>query len=95
MVNLFAYRSKEQNGLINRDDKLEKDNLEYVRQALRGSELIIVGWGRDADGKAKYRDALDSVKRELLPFKDRVKCFRDKKGNVNCHLSVGYSDEWS
>ncbi|WP_161952335.1 DUF1643 domain-containing protein [Metalysinibacillus jejuensis] len=95
VVNLYAFRSKNQNGLINRDDKLEKANVDYIRNALRGSELIIVGWGRDADGKAKYKEALDTVKREILPFKDRVKCFQDKRGNVNCHLSVGCSDEWS
>ena len=95
IVNLFAYRSKEQDGLINRDDKFEKVNMQYVRQALRGSELIIVGWGRDAEKKAKYRSALNTIKKEIFPFKDRVKCFQDKKENVNCHLSVGYSDEWS
>ncbi|WOV88052.1 DUF1643 domain-containing protein [Sporosarcina oncorhynchi] len=95
VVNLYAYRSKEQNGLINREDKFEMVNVEYVRQAIKGSKLIIVGWGRDADGKAKYKDALDTVKREIFYFKDRVKCFRDNKGNVICHLSIGYSDEWS
>ncbi len=94
IVNLFAYRSKKQDGLKNRLEKQEEVNINYVREAIVDSELIIVGWGRDADGKTKYKNALDTVKREIRPFKDRVKCFQDKKDNVNCHLSVGYSDEW-
>lgn len=95
IVNLFAFRSKKQEGLRNRDQKFENINVEYVRKALKGSELIIVGWGRGADGKVKYREAINTVKHELSSFKDQVKCFQDRKGNINCHLSIGYSDEWS
>ncbi|MCG7337162.1 DUF1643 domain-containing protein [Sporosarcina sp. ACRSM] len=94
IVNLFAYRSKKQDGLKNRKENDELHNVEFIRKALEDSQLIIVGWGRDADGKAKYKEAINNVKRELLPFKERVKCFQDKKGHINCHLSMGYSEEW-
>lgn len=94
IVNLFAYRSKKQDGLKDRKNEFEKENVKYVREALIGSELIIVGWGRDADGKAKYREAINTVKHELSSFKNRIKCFKDTKGNINCHLSIRYSDKW-
>lgn len=95
IVNLYAFRSKKQEGLKYRCNKQEESNNEYVGKALSDSELIIIGWRRDADGKPKYRETIKDIKSKLKPFKEKVKCFKDKKGNINCHLSVGYSDEWS
>jgi hypothetical protein len=94
IVNLFAYRSKDQRGLINREDEHEKYNIDYIRQALQNSQLIIVGWGRDAENNSKYKAVIARVKEELAEHKNIVKCFKDKKGNINCHLSIGYSAEW-
>jgi|SRR5690625_3506326 len=95
IVNLFAYRSKDQKKLVNSMETQEAMNVEYILRALEDSELIIVGWGRAAEKKPKYREALKSVKNILKEKADITKCFKDKKGNINCHLSIGYSKEWS
>lgn len=93
-VNLFAYRSKDQKGLINREDEYEKHNIDYIKKALKNSELIIVGWGRDAENNPKYKATIAGVKEELKKHKDIVKCFKDKQGKINRHLRAGYSKEW-
>lgn len=94
IVNLFSYRSKDQRGLIHRKDEFEKHTLEYIKEALKSSQLIIVGWGRDAEKKPKYRSTMAQVKNELKKYSDIVRCFKDQRGNINCHLSIGYNSEW-
>lgn len=94
IVNLFSYRSKDQSGLTNRENEFEKYNMEYVNKALKSSQIIIVGWGRDAENKSNYKAAIAEIKEELKKYRHNVKCFKDKKGNINCHLSIGYSGDW-
>ena len=94
IVNLFSFRSKDQSGLVNRNKTYEKHNIEFIRNALTNSQLIIVGWGRDAEKNSKYTTTITETKIELKKYSDKVMCFKDKKGNINCHLSIGYSEEW-
>ncbi|QGG46848.1 DUF1643 domain-containing protein [Heliorestis convoluta] len=94
IVNLFSFRSKDPSILINRKDEFEQPNMHYIKEALNNSQLIIVGWGRNVEKKSAYKAAIAQIKGELSKYSKIVKCFKDKKGNINCHLSIGYSDEW-
>jgi len=92
IVNLFAYRDKVQKNLKLRSSEHEQENIEFIKEALNDSELTIIGWGRDAEKNNKYKDTIIEVKEVLSGH--NVKCFKDKKGNINCHLSIGYSEAW-
>lgn len=94
IVNLFAYRSKNQDNLKYGSEEQEKFNLEFVKNALKDASIIIVGWGRGAEKKAKYTYIINKVKEELKKHERKTKCFQDTKGNINCHLSIGYSEDW-
>lgn len=93
IVNLFAFRAKKQKELSNRSDLLEQCNTQYIIEALEHSKLTIIGWGRDAENNSNYRVIIDSVKADLQRFYN-IKCFKDNKGNINCHLSIGYNEDW-
>jgi hypothetical protein len=94
IVNLFAFRAKKQKELSNRSDILEQCNIQYISEALKHSELAIIGWGRDAERKKQYREAINVTKRALSKY-ENIQCFKDGKGNVNCHLSIGYNNSWT
>lgn len=95
VLNLFAYRSKKQEELVLPDIEQNAINIEYIKNSINTADLIIVGWGRTAESKPKYRDTISDVKKILKPCKKKVKCFKDKNGKINCHLSIGYSHLWS
>ncbi len=94
IVNLFSYRSKQQKTLTLRNVTQERYNLKYIKNAIQDSEIIIIGWGRDAEKKSTYRQDIERVKNLLVVHKEKVYCFMDGKGNVNCHLSRGYNKDW-
>ena len=95
ILNLFAYRAKNQKNLVISDKEQNSINMKCIDKYLNKADLIIVGWGRNAESKPKYRETISDVKVLLKPYKEKVKCFKDRKGNINCHLSSGYSSLWS
>lgn len=95
VLNLFAYRSKKQEELVLPDIEQNAINIEYIKKSINTADLIIVGWGRTAESKPKYRKTISDVKYLLKPYRKKVKCFQDGNGNINCHLSIGYSQLWS
>lgn len=93
IVNLFSYRSKDQKSLIN-IEKAEKHNLEHIKQAIKGCNIIIVGWGRTAEKNPKYKVTISKVKEELKNYREIVKCFKDNNEKINCHICIGYNEKW-
>lgn len=94
IVNLFAFRSQDQSRLRERREQFERVNREYVINGLPTADLIIVGWGRDADKKSHYKSTLDEIRFALIQHREKAKCFEDSKGNKNCHLSTTYNSNW-
>lgn len=94
IVNLFAFRSQDQSRLKERKEQFEQVNREYVVNALPTADLIIVGWGRDADKNPRYKSTLDQIRIALIQHREKAKCFEDSKGNKNCHLSTTYNSQW-
>ena len=94
VVNLFAFRDKNQDNVINRSDNYEQYNIDFIKKALNDSILVIVGWGRDAENNSKYRNDIAEIKKIISGFKN-VKCFKDDKGCENRHISAGYNEDWT
>lgn len=45
MVNLFAYRATDPKELLQVEDPIGPDNIAYIKDALRESDIVICAWG--------------------------------------------------
>lgn len=90
IVNLYSYMCTDPDELINSLSNFESLNNEYIKKACDNAKLIIVAWGH---GKNKYNGRKDVVRKILMNYKDKVKCFENKKHEKPQHLRI-MCDEW-
>ncbi|WP_352400859.1 DUF1643 domain-containing protein [Anaerotignum sp.] len=95
MVNLFPCRSKDQLAIKDKLNEHHDKNLEIIEKVIKEAVKVVIVWGRDAESKKIYKNAIDEVNGILKDQNISPKCFKDCKGNINCHPSIGYSDGWT
>ena len=92
IVNLFAYMATDPSELSQREEKFEKENNEHILEAVTEADVVIIGWVRD---KTSY---IEKRKREvegmLIPYKNKIKCFKDDKGKTPRHPR-DLNDKWT
>jgi hypothetical protein len=66
VVNIFAYRSKEPENLLEAVDPVGQENMTYIKKALQNRDRIICAWGSKCSDKLqKLCPQLDTVKAVL------------------------------
>lgn len=89
IVNLFPYRCIKPDDLKKRDTQYDVINLKYIGEVCEKADMILVIWGYES----KYIEQKKKVEGLLTPYKEKVKCFSDSKGNKPQHLRI-MSDSW-
>lgn len=82
IVNLFSYMTTYPNELGRREQKHEKYNDNYIIMAAERSNIIIIAWGSDSK---KYITRKKEVENLLMPYKYKLKCFKDEEGKKPRH----------
>lgn len=97
IVNLFAFRDKESKNLKNKNNIYELDNDTYIENAVKESEIVVVAWGfgKENSGTNDMKSRIKKVRNLLKLWNINVKCFKDAKGQVNCHPRDLNLETWS
>jgi hypothetical protein len=61
IVNLFALRAAGPEELSRAKDPVGPENLSFVRQAVTGAELVVVGWGGSLQHGSTRPETLDEI----------------------------------
>jgi hypothetical protein len=84
IVNLFSFIATDPKELSNNKDTIRSDTNEYIVNAIKGADLIIIGWGSDSH---KYISRKGELKVILEKFQIKLKCFRDSENKMGRHPS--------
>ena len=82
VVNLFSFITTEQENLNQRNIVYENPNDYYISQMIEERSMIIVAWGSN---NKEHNFRKNEVEIILLPYKNKLKCFRDKNGRNTRH----------
>ena len=85
ILNLFPYRCTNPSELNKRDPSYDKNNTRYISDHCMQADMILIMWGYE---KTKYCEQKEKVERLLLPYREKVHCFCDLKGNKPQHLRI-------
>jgi len=80
IVNLFAYMTTDPKLLTQRDNDYESLNNDYLVEAFKSSDVIVVAWTR-----SNHINRKREVERLLQSFQEKVKCFADETGKKPRH----------
>lgn len=90
IVNLYPYMCTKPSELRNRESSYDNINNEYIFKACEQAELILIAWGYAKDD---YTNRKYEVLNLIKPFKHKIKCFEDNRGNKPQHLRI-LSESW-
>jgi hypothetical protein len=84
IVNLYSFISTDPSCLLTAKDATDESNDQYIKNATRDSDIVIIAWGIE---KNKYKKRKEQVKNMLKDHKIKTKGFIDSEGRVGRHPS--------
>lgn len=94
IVNLFSYISTDPTELSKSEEEYEIKNNEHISAAIKEAHTVIIAWVRGGNKFVQARKK--EIEAMLLPYKDKVKCFKDNQGRKPRHprdLGKGWTIE--
>lgn len=87
MVNVFAFRSTDPEGLCRIDDPIGPDNDFHILEAARNAGMLLVGWGKHGQLMNRGNKVLDLLRRNNIePY-----CLKINSDSSPVHpLYIGY-----
>lgn len=84
IVNLFSYISTDPEKLVKNQDLIRRETDDYIVEALKKSDLVIIAWGSD---QKKYVTRKREITGIIQKHAGNVKCFKDSQGRKGRHPS--------